>query len=268
MCSMTKQETPLINADTLREQIIKNNVRVIDVRRQDDYQNGHITNSVNLPLATLLADATPENIVKIAEDLGIGDETPVVVYDDTFGALSSRVVWALQYIGHKDVKLLDVTFSQWKELGLEVTTEEPEIEKANHSLNLKPGIMATAEYLEKVKDNENVVVIDNRERLNFLEQHIPGAINIPYRTLATDGRIIRTKESMRNLLKNRGISEDAEIITYCGSVGTLSGLAFYALKSLGLPNVKLYVHSFKEWKNLEKPTQKQENASYWDLSAE
>ena len=124
MCSMTKQETPLINADTLREQIIKNNVRVIDVRRQDDYQNGHITNSVNLPLATLLADATPENIVKIAEDLGIGDETPVVVYDDTFGALSSRVVWALQYIGHKDVKLLDVTFSQWKELGLEVTTEE------------------------------------------------------------------------------------------------------------------------------------------------
>ena len=164
--------------------------------------------------------------------------------------------------------MLDVTFSQWKELGLEVTTEEPEIEKATHSLNLKPNIMATAEYLEKVKDNSNVVVIDNRERLNFLEQHIPGAINIPYRTLATDGRIIRSKESMKNLLKNRGISENAEIITYCGSVGTLSGLAFYALKSLGLPNVKLYVHSFKEWKNLEKPTQKQENASYWDLSAE
>ena len=268
MCSMTKQETPLINADTLREQIIKNNVRVIDVRRQDDYQNGHITNSVNLPLATLLADATPENIVKIAEDLGIGDETPVVVYDDTFGALSSRVVWALQYIGHKDVKLLDVTFSQWKELGLEVTTEEPEIEPVKHSLNLRPEIMATAEYLEKAKEKKNVVVIDNRERLNFLEQHIPGAINIPYRTLATDGRIIRNKDGMRNLLKNRGISEDAEIITYCGSVGTLSGLAFYALKSLGLPNVKLYVHSFKEWKNLEKPTQKQENASYWDLSAE
>ena len=268
MCSMTKQETPLINVDTLREKIIKNNVRVIDVRRQDDYQHGHITNAVNLPLADLLADATPENIVKIAEDLGIGDDTPVVVYDDTFGALSSRVVWALQYIGHENVKLLDVTFSQWKALGLEVTTEEPEIEKANHSLNLKPGIMATAEYLEKVKENKDVVIIDNRERLNYLEQHIPGAINIPYRTLATDGKILRTKEGMKNLLKNRGIPEDAEIITYCGSVGTLSGLAYYALKSVGIPNVKLYVHSFKEWKSLEKPIDKQENANYWDLSAE
>ena len=71
MCCMTKQETPLINADTLREQIIKNNVRIIDVRRKDDYQSGHITNSINLPLAILLADPSPENIVKIAEGLGI-----------------------------------------------------------------------------------------------------------------------------------------------------------------------------------------------------
>ena len=69
-------------------------------------------------------------------------------------------------------------------------------------------------------------------------------------------------------ITNRGISGDSELITYCGSVGTLSGLAYYALKSAGLPNAKLYVRSFKEWKNLQKPTEKQEDASYWDLSAE
>jgi len=86
--------------------------------------------------------------------------------------------------------------------------------------------------------------------------------------LATDGKILRTKESMRNFLKNRGISEDAEIITYCGSVGTLSGLAYFALKSIGISNVKLYVRSFKEWKSLEKQIGKQENAAFWDLSAE
>ena len=266
MCGMT--DIPIIDYDSLREKIKKNDVRVIDTRREDDYQHGHITNSVNLPLAKLLNDDSPESIAKIAGDLGISDNTSVVVYDDTFGALSSRVVWALQYIGHNDVKLLNVTFSQWKDLGLDITTEVPEIEQSTHSINIQSNIMATADYLEKVKDNKNVVIIDNRERLNFLEQHIPGAINIPYRTLATDGKIIRTKESMRNLLKNRGISEDAEIITYCGSVGTLSGLAYYALKSIGVSNVKLYVHSFKEWKNLEKPIDKQENASYWDLSAE
>jgi len=73
---------------------------------------------------------------------------------------------------------------------------------------------------------------------------------------------------MKNLLKNRGIPEDAEIITYCGSVGTLSGVAYFALKSIGVPIVKLYVNSFKEWKKLEKQIGKLDNAAYWDLSAE
>ena len=118
-------DTPIIDHDALREEIKKNNVRIIDVRREEDYQHGHITNSVNLPLAKLLNDDSPENIAKIAGDLGIGDNTPVVVYDDTFGALSSRNVWALQYIGHNDVKLLGVTFSQWNDLGLEISTEVP-----------------------------------------------------------------------------------------------------------------------------------------------
>ena len=265
---MTDFDMPTIDSKTLRRKIKDNSIRIVDVRREQEYQQGHVINAINLPLAKLLADDSAESIQKIAQDLGISDETSVVIYDDTFGALSSRVVWALQYIGHKDVKLLDVTYSQWKELGYEITTEVPEIETASHSVNINPEIMATAEYLEKVKDNKNVVIIDNRERLNYLEQHIPGAINIPYRTLSTEDKILRTKEGMKNLLKNRGISEDAEIITYCGSVGTLSGLAYYALKSVGIPNVKLYVHSFKEWKSLEKPIDKQENANYWDLSAE
>ena len=265
---MSNSDVPTIDSKTLHQKIKDNSIRIVDVRREQEYQQGHVINAINLPLAKLLADDSAESIQKIAQDLGISDETSVVIYDDTFGALSSRVVWALQYIGHKDVKLLDVTYSQWKELGYEITTEVPEIETASHSVNINSEIMATAEYLEKVKDNKNVVIIDNRERLNYLEQHIPGAINIPYRTLSTDGKILRTKEGMKTLLKNRGIPEDAEIITYCGSVGTLSGLAYYALKSVGIPNVKLYVHSFKEWKSLEKPIDKQENANYWDLSAE
>ena len=269
MCSLSNEIThPTVNVDTIRSKINDVSVRLIDVRREEDYNLGHILNAVNLPLASLLSGDSPESAVKLFEELGIADDTKVVVYDDTFGALASRVAWTLQYIGHKSVALLEVTYSQWKELGLKTSTEKPNIKSAKHSLNLNPEIMATAEYLENAKEKENVVLIDNRERLNFLEQHIPGSVNIPYRTLATDGKILRTKESMRNLLKNRGISEDAEIITYCGSVGTLSGLAYYALKSIGVPNVKLYVNSFKEWKKLEKPVDKQENAAYWDLSAE
>jgi len=265
---MSSTNTSTYDVKSLLTKINDDTLRLVDVRREDEYKAGHIPNAVNLPLAKLLEDDKPESVAKLAGDIGVTDDTNVVIYDDTFGALSSRVAWTFQYIGHNDVSLLEVTFSQWKDLGLEVSTEIPSVKAVKHSINLQSDILATADYLEKVKEKKDVVLIDNRERLNFLENHIPGAINIPYRTLSTDGKILRTKDNMKNFLKNRGISENAEIITYCGSVGTLSGLAYYALKSAGVPNVKLYVRSFKEWKSLEKPLGKQENASYWDLSAE
>ena len=268
MCGMSSTNTSTYDVKSLLTKINDDTLRLVDVRREDEYKAGHIPNAVNLPLAKLLEDDKPENVAKLAGDIGVTNDTNVVIYDDTFGALSSRVAWTFQYIGHNDVSLLEVTFSQWKDLGLEVSTEIPSVKVVKHSINLQSDILATADYLEKVKEKKDVVLIDNRERLNFLENHIPGAINIPYRTLSTDGKILRTKDNMKNFLKNRGISENAEIITYCGSVGTLSGLAYYALKSAGVPNVKLYVRSFKEWKSLEKPLGKQENASYWDLSAE
>lgn len=270
MCSLSQEKSikTTTDVDSLRSEIRDKSIRVIDVRREEDYKKNHIPTAVNLPLANLLSDDSPERVLKILNSLGIDDETSVVVYDDTFGALASRVAWTLEYIGHSDVSLLETTYSKWKSLGLENDAKNPEIQSKQHSLNLNPEILATVDYLEKSKEKEDVLLIDNRERLNYLEQHIPGAISLPYRTLATNDKILRPKDDMKRLLENRDVSGDSEIITYCGSVGTLSGLAYYALKSVGLPNVKLYVRSFKEWKNLQKPIEKQEDASYWDLSAE
>ena len=268
MCCLTSSVKVTTDIDSLRSEIRDKSVRVIDVRREADYKQDHIPNSVNLPLATLLSDDSPERVLKLVNSLGIDDETPVVVYDDTFGALASRVAWTLEWIGHSDVTLLETTYGNWKSLGLEIDSLTPEISNKEHSMNLQSNILATSDYLESAKLRDDVILIDNRERLNYLEQHIPGAVSLPYRTLASNDGILRSKEDMTRLFDNRGISGDSEIITYCGSVGTLSGLAYYALKSTGLSNAKLYVRSFKEWKNLEKPTQKQADANYWDLSAE
>ncbi len=268
MCCLTNSTKITTDVDSLRSEVRDKSVRVIDVRREADYKQDHIPTAVNLPLAHLLSDDSPERVLKIVNSLGIDDETPVVVYDDTFGALASRVAWTLEYLGHSDVTLLETTFSNWKSVGLESDSAIPEVQSKEHSMRLQSDILATSDYLESAKARDDVILIDNRERLNFLEQHIPGAISLPYRTLATSDKILRSKEDMKRLLDNRGVTGDSEIITYCGSVGTLSGLAYYALKSAGLSNAKLYVRSFKEWKNLAKPTEKQQDASYWDLSAE
>ena len=269
MCGLTGGTGRItVDVHSLGSEIRDRSVRVIDVRKSAEYGRDHIPGAANLPLADLLRDDTPERVSMLVGRLGIDDETPVVVYDDTFGALASRMAWTLEYLGHDSVSLLDTTYGGWKSLGLDSESSASEAQSKSHSTSLNPDILATSEYLETAKGTAGVTLLDNRERLNYLEQHIPDAINIPYRTLAADGRILRPPAEMRRLFENRNISPKNEIITYCGSVGTLSGLAYYALKSVGMPNVRLYVRSFREWKELAKPIAKQEHANYWDLSAE
>ena len=67
---MIDSDIPIINSKILREKIQENSIRIVDVRRDQEYQQGHITNAVNLPLAKLLNDDSPESIQKIAQDLG------------------------------------------------------------------------------------------------------------------------------------------------------------------------------------------------------
>jgi thiosulfate/3-mercaptopyruvate sulfurtransferase len=272
------------NIDTLRSLLRRKKiVRIVDVRKAEDYQTEHIPTAVSLPLARVLENDQPEKIVAFLEELGISDTTPVVVYDDTFGALAARVAWTFQYVGHDNTALLEITFKQWKDLGLETEKQQGTFPKARHSLNIRQDIYVDASYVEAAaatstttaattttttNSKPNTLLVDSRERLNYLTEHIPGARNIPYTMVGSQDSILRKAEELKRLIENRGIASDSEIITYCGSVGTLSGLTYYALKLAGFQNVKLYPKSFKEWKALGKPKEEFKDANYWDLSAE
>jgi thiosulfate/3-mercaptopyruvate sulfurtransferase len=262
-------QLPIIcDANTLQILIREKTVRIVDVRKEEEYQQEHIPTAVSIPLAQLLKKDTPEEVVNIMQNAGISDKMPVVVYDDTFGALAARVAWTFQYAGHINTALLEMTFSQWKNLGLPIEKKTNNFPRVEHSLNINDQIHADSSYVDAIKEQPNKILLDSRERLNFLTEHIPGAKNIPYTMLGSNGSIFRNAEEIKRFIENRGISTDSEIITYCGSVGTLSGLAYYALKLAGVKNVKLYSKSFREWKSLGKPKEEFKDANYWDLSAE
>nr|ACY24449.1 rhodanese-related sulfurtransferase [uncultured crenarchaeote 29d5] len=256
------------SADILRTLIRRNAVRVVDVRKEDEYKKEHIKTAISIPLAKVLDNDTPEKIVLLLEQSGISDKTPVVVYDDTFGALAARVAWTFQYIGHANTSLLETTFTNWKSYGFETEKKINVFPKAKHSLRVNNDIFATYDEVEKAKNEQNKILVDSRERLNFLSEHIPGATNLPYTMLGTTESILREPQEIKRFMENRGISADDEIITYCGSVGTLSGLAYYALRMGGVKKIRLYSRSFKEWKKLGKPIEEFKDANFWDLSAE
>ena len=70
MCSLSNEMTPpTVSVDTVRSKIKDDALRLVDVRREEEYNQGHIPNAVNLPLASLLSGDTPESAVKLFEDL-------------------------------------------------------------------------------------------------------------------------------------------------------------------------------------------------------
>jgi len=266
--TLSKSQDIIINVDILRTLIRKNSVRLVDVRKEDEYKKEHIKTAVSIPLATVLANDSPERIVELLEQSGISDKTLVVVYDDTFGALAARVAWTFQYVGHSNTSLLEITFTKWKNYGFETEKKINVFPRAKHTLKVNMDIYANYDEVEKAKTEQNKILVDSRERLNFLSEHIPGATNLPYTMLGTSDSILREPQEIRRFMENRGISTDNEVITYCGSVGTLSGLAYYALRMGGVKNIRLYSRSFKEWKKLGKPIEEFKDANFWDLSAE
>jgi len=266
--TLSKSQDIITNADILRTLIRKNSVRLVDVRKEDEYKKEHIKTAVSIPLATVLANDSPERIVELLEQSGISDKTLVVVYDDTFGALAARVAWTFQYVGHSNTSLLEITFTKWKNYGFETEKKINVFPRAKHTLKVNMDIYANYDEVEKAKTEQNKILVDSRERLNFLSEHIPGATNLPYTMLGTSDCILREPQEIRRFMENRGISTDNEVITYCGSVGTLSGLAYYALRMGGVKNIRLYSRSFKEWKKLGKPIEEFKDANFWDLSAE
>jgi thiosulfate/3-mercaptopyruvate sulfurtransferase len=254
------------DVNTLSIMIRKKNVRVVDVRKEEEYARGHIIGAVSLPLARILEKESPAQCVELLQDIGVSEDLPVVTYDDTFGALAARVAWTFQYVGHQHSSILEVTFAQWKNMGFRTEKKLNSYKWHSHPLRINQSIYADLDYVEKAASNK--VLIDSRERLNFLSEHIPEAVNLPYTMIRADGKVLSKGEDIRRLLQNRGIHENSELVTYCGSVGTLSGLVYYGLKLAGLRNVRLYAKSFKEWKALGKPKAEFKDANYWDLSAE
>ena len=254
------------DVNTLSILIRKKNVRVVDVRKEEEYIREHIPGAVSLPLAKILEKESPARCIELLQDIGVNEDLPVVTYDDTFGALAARVAWTFQYVGHQHSSILEVTFAQWKSMGFRTEKKLNSYKWQPHPLRINQSIYADLAYVEEAASNK--VLIDSRERLNFLSEHIPEAVNLPYTMLRADGKVLSKSDDIRRLLQNRGIHENSELVTYCGSVGTLSGLVYYGLKLAGLKNVRLYAKSFKEWKALGKPKAEFKDANYWDLSAE
>ncbi len=227
-----------VTTEWLSDHLSDTDLRVIDTDVPERYAEGHIPGAVN-PVdhyyKTSLEDRThiqgPEQFARTMSELGVGDGTTVVGYDRSGGVYSFRLMWALHYYGHTNVKFLDGGLPKWVAEGRD-TTKTPTsfagpgaATGTSFTPKANSDIFASRERVLDAIDDDSTVLLDVRAdtEWNGLNKRggprggrIPGAIHLEWVKFHTGGDVpvLRSAEEIRQLLADVGVTPDKMVIAY------------------------------------------------------
>jgi thiosulfate/3-mercaptopyruvate sulfurtransferase len=196
--------------------------------------------------------------------LGIKPESSVVVYDDKNGAnAAARFWWMMRALGHEDIKVVDGGLDAIIRNGLPMTSDihKPVSAKQYPAKAWKMPTVTIDDVQIAAKDPD-ALVIDvregyryrgEREPIDLIAGHIPGAVNIPYvENLAEDGTFRPAEELAGIYNKAVDFREPSQVIVHCGS-GVTACHTLLALEQAGIKGASLYVGSWSEWSRRDLP---------------
>ena len=256
----------LIETEDLAKIVNQPNVRLVDAVDPASYQRAHIPGAVNifyLDLAKLeerkknghpLSNFEAE---KIFGEAGIDGNTQVVVYDGGEGPSASGAWFVLDFFGHKNVKVLNGGFRKWLKEGRAVTQDAPTVEKKKFTAKPQPEKVVTRAWVEKSLRGKDVVLVDTRSFNEYIGKdvrpgasrggHIPGAVHLEWTKFSDKVNTFKAAEQLEKALKQRGITRNTKVVTYCQTgIGRSTDMAL-AMKLIGYDNVVEYTGSWEEW---------------------
>jgi thiosulfate/3-mercaptopyruvate sulfurtransferase len=223
-----------VTTEWLSEHMSDPNVRIVDTDVPELYETGHIPGAVN-PVdhyyKTSLEDRThiqgTEQFAKTMSDMGIGDDTTVVGYDRSGGVYSFRLMWALHYYGHTNVKFLDGGLPKWEAEGRPVTKDNVSYSGTTGPFTptANSEIFASRDRVLTAIDDGSTVILDVRSDEEWSGENkrggprggrIPGAVHFEWTNFHTSGDVpvLRSANEIRKLLAEVGITPDKNVITY------------------------------------------------------
>lgn len=231
------------------------NMVLVDVRPAEEYLSGHIfgarlldPNAVTAPAAPIEGALRPEaEIAALLGELGLDRDTRIVFYDDRGGLHAARMFWLLEYLGHRNVAVLNGGLTAWRDAGGSVTQEvSPVVPKADFGVAPMPRRLATADYLLSHAADPESVVVDVRPPKLFAEGRIPWAINLPWSANLGSDKKLLPLDRLAAHFKDNGVTPDRNVVVHCQQ-GLAAAHSYLALRVLGYPRVRVYHRSWSEW---------------------
>ncbi|MCA1784229.1 MAG: sulfurtransferase [Intrasporangiaceae bacterium] len=227
-----------------------------------DYLERHLPGAVYLDLDTVAAGPPtaaggrhplpdPAAFAASLGELGIGQDDPVVAYDQGPGVIAARLVWMLRAIG-QPAAVLEGGLAGWSgpvEAGQ--VTRTPVVRAV---CDWPADRLADADLTARVAARPDGVVLDARDAVRFSGErepidprpgHIPGAVNLPVTdNLDAAGRLL-VRAALSERYASTGALEADEVVAYCGS-GVAACHGLLVLEELGVHG-RLFPGSWSAW---------------------
>jgi thiosulfate/3-mercaptopyruvate sulfurtransferase len=242
-------------------------VRIVDMRTSHfDYLKAHLPNAVYLHSETL---QVPKNGIPIqaldriclerilGEYLSISNEMWVILYSEKSNPNATYLAWALDFLGHKRIGIVNGGWEKWVFERLPITQDYPSLLPKKFFGKVIRESIAEKSWVRDRLSTRDVVIVDARPLKSYSGEegeeirkgHIPGARNIYWET-TLEGEEIKTwknRGDLERLFTESGVVRGKKIVVY-GQVGQEASHLYFTLKYiLGFPNVHLYPGSWVEW---------------------
>jgi thiosulfate/3-mercaptopyruvate sulfurtransferase len=253
-------------------------VRLLDVRGEvateqpryrahpEHYREGHIPGAVFADWRVDFTDRTSAVPVTIAPPaafaadatrLGIGADTVVVAYDHYFNVLAGRIVLVLRSYGHAASHVLDGGLAAWTNHGCPLEGGDVVAAPADppHPLPAcREGLIDLDGMRRAIVDGAQLLDARKAEEYGGHETHarraghIPGALNVPDKSLLDDDGRFLPADRLAVLLDGYGVDLDRPIVAYCNGGVSATAVAT-AVAIVSGRRAVVYDGSWNQWGN-------------------
>jgi thiosulfate/3-mercaptopyruvate sulfurtransferase len=258
----------LVSPRWLEQHASDPNVRILDVRPNVyDYFAGHAANAVHLSDAAMRFPSEgyptqyPETfmLAQLFSRAGVKKGDRVVLYSDGDSVLGATMLaYLLERIGHSDIAIVDGGWRDYQ-AAQKVSQEYPQYKPSPYDTLDNRAVRATLDDVKAAAGKDAVKFIDARppnvyrgEVKTWIRNgHIPGAYNIPWKSLVDENNSHKLKSpaELRAVYTGKGFKETDDIVVYCGTSREAS-IEYFVLKHiLKFPKVRLYEGSWAEYSN-------------------
>lgn len=169
-------------------------------------------------------------LARLFGDAGISENDSVLIYGECQPcgggpSAATYVYWAMKYLGHQRVQVLDGGIDDWVAASMPTEAEPATLPPVAYRPTIRPELMASYEYVV----NGQAQIVDARTAPEFEAGSVPGAINIPYENVL-DEKKIKDQSGLEQTFA--ALTEDRPVVVYTNT-GVKASMVWFALSLMG-----------------------------------